>query len=313
MFIYFNKALRTVLLLSAILVLIFQNQADLFAAQSRLQVVTTKTFFSDLVRQIGGERVRARAIASPKFNIHFIQPKPSDVAAVAKADLYVFSGLDLEAWSDPLVEAAGKPDLFRGGSRSLDMSEGIRLLNIPTGSISRSQGDIHLFGNPHYTMDPENARVMAATVAKKLIEIDPEGAEHYQDRKKVFLETLDKKIAEWRALSAHCRGKEIYAYHENTAYFADFLGLRSELFLEPKPGIPPTPRQLELLERHAAAGQVKAIVAATYESRNVTQALSERIKAPVVIIIQNPAEIPGTEDIFSFYDYNIRQLSEAIK
>lgn len=289
------------------------HTGTLYAAQNKLEVVTTTTMFADLVRKIGGDRVDVKSIASPKFNIHFIQPKPSDVRNVQKADLYVFAGLDIEAWSDPLVEAAGKPEFFRGGLRSLDLSTGIRLLKVPTGPLSRSLGDLHLFGNPHYQMSPENARIMARTILNKLKEIDPPGASTYEENEKNFLSKLDQKVGEWKVSCAYCAGKEIYSYHDDIEYFVDFLGLKSELFLEPKSGIPPTPKQLELLEEHAKSGQVKAIVMPTYYPKDAAETLAKRIGVPVVTIAHNVGEVSGTDDIFSFFDHDFKQIAEAIK
>lgn len=283
------------------------------AAEMKLKIVTSTTLFADLVRQVGRERVEVKSIASPKFNIHFIEPKPSDVRAVSKADLYVFAGLDLEAWSDPLVEAAGKLELFRGGSKSLDLSQGIRLLKTPEGPVSRSEGDMHLFGNPHYQLDPENAAIMAGTIRTKLKEMDPQGSAAYEENHKRFLEKLKTKISEWRALCKNCAGKEIYSYHDDIVYFTEFLGLKSELFLESKPGVPPSPKHLELLETRARNGAVRAIVMPTYYPKQAAERLAKRIGVPVVSVAQNPGEVPGTDDFFGFFDTNFRQIAEALR
>ncbi len=313
MFIYLRKFLSAGLFLALAGFTLFGNTNELHAAQKKLEVVTSTTYFEALVKEIGQDKVGVRHVASPKFNAHFIQPKPSDVRNLAKADLYVFTGLDLEPWSDPLVEAAGKPEFFRGGPRSLDLSVGIRLLKAPSGALSRSQGDLHLFGNPHYQTNPENARIMAHTILEKLKEIDPSNASSYEANAKNFLSKLDQKIQEWKTLCAHCAGKEIYSYHDDIAYFVDFLQLKSELFLEPKPGIPPTPRHLELLEAHARPGQVKAIVMPAYYPKDMAEALAKRIHAPVVTIAQNPGEVSGTEDFFNFFSYNFKQIADTIK
>src|SRR3990167_535068 len=202
--------LRNLFLLAVFLI---SSVAPLYAA-APLKVVTTTTFFADLVKKVGGDRVEVKSVASPKFNVHFIQPKPSDVRNVSRSDLYVFAGLDLESWSDPLVEAAGKPEFFRGGARSIDLSEGVRLLNAPAGEPSRSQGDVHLFGNPHYHLSPENAKVMAGILAEKLAGFDPSHAEEYRSNAQAFTAELDRRIAGWKAGCAHCAGKEVYAYHD---------------------------------------------------------------------------------------------------
>lgn len=283
------------------------------ASEKPLNIAATQTIFADLVKQIGGNKVSVHAVASPKYNLHFIQPKPSDVRKVARADLYVNAGLDLEVWSDPLLEAAGNPRLFRGAERNLDLSRGVPLLDIPSESVSRAQGDIHLFGNPHFQMNPRNAQIMAASIASKLKEMDPANGNFYETNLKNFQAKLENKIREWQGLCGDCQGKEIISYHADIAYFVDFLGVKVGGFLEPKPGIPPTPKQLAFLENYAKAHQIKAIILPTYYSRTAADELSRRTKAKVVIICQGVGELPGTDDVFSFFDYNFKQISEAFR
>ncbi len=285
----------------------------LYAADGPLKVVATQTLYADIVRQIGKEKVEVKSVASPKFNVHFIQPKPSDVRNVAHADLVVYTGLDLEEWWGPLVEAAGRPEFFPGRGKSVDLSRGIRILKVPDPPLSRAEGDIHLFGNPHYLMNPENAKVMAGTILEKLREVDPPNASYYEENEKAFVSQLDAKIAQWKELCSHGVGQEIISYHEDIEYFADFLGLKAEQFLEPKPGLPPTPRQLEFLENYVKSRKIKAIVMPTYFPRGAAENLAKRIGAKVVTVCQNVGELPGTDDVFSFFDYNFKQISEALK
>ncbi len=292
---------------------VFFLTAHAFAAEKTLNIVATQTIFADLIKQVGKDKVIVTAIASPKYNIHFIQPKPSDVRKVAKADLYFNAGMDLEAWSDPLLEAAGQPQLFRNGSKNVDLSSGIRLLDVPQTPVSRSQGDIHLFGNPHFQMNPANAIPMVQIILAKLKEEDPENASYYENNAKAFLEKLNQKIAEWKNLCSSLKGKEIISYHADIAYFADFLGLKAEQFLEPKPGIPPTPKHLEFLEKYAKEHHIHAIVMPTYFQRDAANELAHRINAKVVTIAQGVGEVPDTDDFFSFFDYNFKQISEGSK
>jgi len=283
------------------------------AAGSRLNVVATQTIFAGIVKEIGKDRVEVKHVAPPRFNVHFIQPKPTDVRNITKADLYVDAGLDLEAWSDSLLEAAGKPELFRGRERNVDMSRGIRLLDVPDHQLSRAEGDIHLFGNPHYHMNPENIRIMAKNVLEKLKSIDPLNAAYYETNEKGFIARLDHKIAEWKRLCAHCKGREVISYHKDIAYFADFLGLIAEQYLEPKPGIPPTPKHLEFLEGYVKTNHIRAIVLPTYYPKDAADKLAKRVGARVVTICQNVGELPGADNIFSFFDYDFRQIGEALK
>lgn len=283
-----------------------------FADDKPLKVVASTTFFKNLVEHIGGEHVNVHAVASPKFNVHFVQPKPSDVVKTAKADLFVFAGLDLEAWADPLLEASGRHDLFRGQTRNLDLSQGILLKNVPE-LLSRSQGDIHAFGNPHYTLDPLNAKIMAQTVSRKLQEVDPEHAQEYSQNESAFLAKLENKIAEWKSLCAHCAGKEIFAYHDEMVYLTDFLGIKEGGYLEAKPGVSPSPKHLAELESYARANKVRAIAGASFYPQKTIRKFAEKIGAKTAVILQAPGEVKGTEDLWAFYDYNVSQLAGALK
>lgn len=305
------KKIVGLLLLSGGLLLSLFTSA--FAGGGTLQVVATQRIFADLVKQVGREKVSVQAIASPKYNVHFIQPKPSDVRKVAQADLYVNAGLDLEAWSDPLLEAAGKPELFRGRERNLDLSVGIKLLQVPQEPVSRAQGDIHLFGNPHYHMNPENARNMVRAIESKLKEMDPNNGAYYEANARMFLTRLEEKVKEWKGRCAHCRNREIISYHDDIEYFADFLGLQARQFLEPKPGIPPTPRHLEFLEDYAREHPVGAIVLPTYYSRATADKLARRIGVQVIFLAQNVGEVAHSDDFFSFFDHDVAQISEVLR
>lgn len=282
-------------------------------AADKVRVVATQTIFADLVRKIGGDRVEVRHVAPPRFNVHFIQPKPSDVRALRKADLYVQAGLDLEAWSDPLVEAAGRPEFFRGAARSVDLSSGIELLKVPVGPLTRAEGDIHLYGNPHYTMDPRNARPMCEVLVAKLKQIDPEGASIYDANHRAFLAQLDAKLAEWRERCAHCSGKEALSYHDDVEYLANYLGIKVDRYLEPKPGVPPSPRHLRELEEYVRSGAVKAVLMPTYFPREVAESFGRRAGVPVVTVAHNVSEVEGEADFFAFFDGNIGRIGEAMR
>ncbi len=281
-------------------------------AAQPLRVVATLSVFADLVKQVGGENVEVSTVASPRFNPHFVECKPSDVLKVKKADLLVHGGLDLEAWRGPLLDAAGNPDLFSGGKGELDLSVGIPLLEVPDRPLSRLMGDIHLYGNPHYWLNPENAKIMARAIAAKLSEIDPAHADAYQKRLADFLSRLDQKIAQWKQAAAPIRGKEAIAYHNEWPYLADFLGIKIEQFLESKPGIPPSPKHIGFLEEYIRSHNIRAIVQPTYFPRSASEELAKRTGAKVVTLCQNLGELPETKDYFSFIDYDVRQMVEAL-
>jgi zinc/manganese transport system substrate-binding protein len=281
------------------------------AAEAKLKVVASTVYFEDLVKRIGGDRVEAAHVAPPRFNIHFIQPRPSDVRNVSRADLFVFAGLDLEAWADPLLEASGNRKVFRGAERNVDMSAGIPLLKVPA-ALDRAQGDVHAHGNPHYTLNPEHLKTMAATLTAKLKEADPAGAAVYEANLERFELALEVKLAEWRSAVSGLRGKEIVAYHDDVAYLADFAGLKSEVFVEPKPGIPPSPKHLQFLQEYLPAQKVSGILSATYYPKGTLRELSGRTGVPVVEVPQSPGEVPGTEDVLTFFDHIFKTLRENL-
>ncbi len=278
-----------------------------------IKVVATTTTFASLVREIGGNHVEVKSVSLPKFNTHFFQPKFSDVRSVQKADVFVQAGLDHELWTQAILEAAGKPKLFGGAERNISMSEGVQLLDVPENKLSRAEGDVHIFGNPHIWMSPENARVMANNLRHRLKELNPENAADYDKNADAFIAKLDQKIPEWKAAADSVRGKEVISYHKDIVYFADFLGFKALRFYEPKPGIPPAPRELMELEKYIKENGIKAIIQPVYYSREATEALAKRTGAKVYIICQNAGEVAGTEDYISLFDYNVKTLSEALK
>ncbi len=282
------------------------------AEQRRLRVVATLSTFADLAKQIGGDHVEVSRVASPRFNPHFIEPKPSDVLKVKKADLFVHAGLDLELWRDPLLEAAGNPLLFRGQKGELDLSQGLSLLEVPDKPVTRLMGDIHIYGNPHHWLDPQNARLMAQAVASKLSELDPAHAAGYRERLEAFLRRLDESVARWREKLAPARGEEAIAYHNEWPYLARFAGVKIERFLEPKPGIPPGPRELIELKNYIEARGIRVIIQPTFYPRGPAEALAKRTGAQVVILCQNVGEIPEASDYFAWMEYNVRQLAQSL-
>ncbi|MBI3462683.1 MAG: zinc ABC transporter substrate-binding protein [Planctomycetes bacterium] len=287
--------------------------ASAWAGEKPLQVVATLSTFADLARTIGGPHINVSAIASPKFNPHFIEPKPSDVLKVKRADLFIHAGLDLEAWRPPLLDAAGNLEVMFGGDRQLDLSQDILLLEVPTKPVSRAQGDIHLYGNPHYWVDPENARIMARHIAEKLSAVDPVHAQDYQRNLQEFLQRLEARITQWRSELAAVKGQELVGYHNEWPYLMRFAGLKMEQFLEPKPGIPPTPKQVEFIDQYVQSHGIRALVISTYFPMGTAEAVARQTGVHVVTLAQNVGETADAPDYLAMVDYNVRQLLAALQ
>lgn len=282
-------------------------------AEAKIKVVTTLSTFADLVRTVGREHVDVAYIAPPRFNPHFIEPKPSDVLKVMRADLFVHAGLDLELWRWPLVDAAGKAEVRPGGDRELDLSIGIKLLEVPIQVLTRAAGDIHIYGNPHYWIHPENAKIMGQSICDKLCAVDAQHCEEYRQNLKDFQNRLDHKISEWKTSFAPHQGQELVGYHNQWPYLMEFLGLKMNYFLEPKPGIPPTPKQIGLVEQRIREIGIRAIIQATFLPKEASEAVAKRTGSKVVFLYENVGELPEASDYISMMDYNIRELVRSLE
>lgn len=253
-------------------------------AETKLKVVTTLSTYADIAKRVGGEHIEVRFIASPKFDPHFIEPKPSDVLKVKKADLFIHSGLDLEAWRDALLNAAARSDVRSGGSRQLDLSVRIPLLNVPAQPLSRAEGDIHMFGNPHYWLDPRNALIIAETITAKLSELDPENQSDYNNQLTAFRSELSTRIGQWQQSLAQFKGQALVGYHDGWVYLMNFSGLNMDLFLEPKAGIPPTPKQIEQVITTVRSRKIPAMVLSFYNSPEAAQAVAKESGAKIITL-----------------------------
>ena len=282
-------------------------------ATADLNVVTTLSTFSSIAEEIGGENIKVSYIAPPKFNPHFIEPRPSDVLKVKRAEVFVHAGLDLELWRQPLLNAAGNREVMPGGRGDLDLAVGIALLEIPTRALSRAEGDIHLFGNPHYWLDPHNAKILASTIANKFTVLDPANGAAYAQNLRAFHASLDKKMVEWAARMAPYEGYEVLGYHRQWPYLMAYLGLRMTQYLEPKPGVPPGPKQLSFLTQYAESSGVHGIVQAVYFSDRASKTLAKRTGLTLVKLSQNVGDTPAATDYVGMLEYNVAQLTSMFE
>lgn len=273
-----------------------------------LKVVTTLSTFANLVEEIGGDHVQVVHIAFPKFNPHFIQPRPSDILKVKRADIFVHAGLDLELWRGPLLDAAGNRGVRPGSPGDLDLSRGVALLEVPDRKLSRAEGDIHLFGNPHYWLSPANVKIMTANIADKLSELDPANAGDYREKASLFQARIDEKTKEWLSRIEPYKGYEVLGYHKQWPYLMRFLGLTMEQYLEPKPGVPPGPKHLEFLTDYAKSAKAHCIVQAVYFPDRASKTLSKRTGLAVVKLSQNVNDTPKVKDYIAILDYNVDQF-----
>lgn len=303
-----KKTLILSLVVSSFALLICQA---LFAAD-KLNVVATTTTLANIASEVAQDKIRVTSIASPKQNIHHYAPTPKDVLRVKGADVLIHEGLDLEAWREPLLAAAGNMRFLGEGTDSIDVSFGVPLLEIPT-SLSRSEGDIHAFGNPHYIGDPENAKIIALNIAEGLAKVEPENADFFRGNATAFNQKLDAKIKDWEARMAGFQGAPVVTYHRSWSYFVKRFKLSVIGEVEPKPGIPPTAKHLAGLIQQIRDKKAKVIIREPFEETRTPKKIAEETGAQVVTLSQSVGEPKEAKDYISLMEQNILLLETALK
>ena len=298
-----NQALVSALLLAAICQ----------PALAKLNIVATTPDFGSIAAAIGGDRVSVTTLAKPTEDPHFVDAKPSFIVKLNRADALVEGGADLEiGWLPALLDQARNERLAPGAAGRIACSQGVQLLEVPA-TLDRSKGDIHAAGNPHYLTDPSNARIVARNIADRFAQLDPKSADVYQANLKKFLARLDAKISEWEKLLAPYKGQEVTAYHDSWPYFARRFELKIDLFLEPKPGIPPTPVHLAEVILKMRTDHVRAVLVEPYQNRKTAQTVAAETGATVVDVSQFPGGVKGTEEGYlELLDYDITSLARAL-
>jgi len=283
------------------------------SAQGKLQVVTTLPDLADITNEIGGADVETFAIAQGYQNPHFVDPKPSYILKLSRADVFVTIGLDLEiGWVPALLNSARNAKIQIGGSGYIDASRNMPLLEVPS-SVSREQGDIHIYGNPHYWLDPGRVKIIASNIYDGLVRLRPGDQATFKANLDRFDARMDEKSAEWKAKMAPFAGSRIVAYHNQWPYFEEAFGLEIVDFLEPKPGIPPTPNQLAEVIQHMKHDNLKILIIAPYYKRDAADLVVSMVGGAVVPLASSVGAFKGIDTIFDLFDYNVNLMVDALR
>lgn len=294
-----------------LLTLVLCLMTGLSALHAQLRVVTTLPDLASITRHVGGEHVDVFSIASGYQNPHFVDPKPSFIVRLSRADMFVQVGLDLEVgWAPSLLESSRNSSIQRGSAGYLDASEGIELKQVPD-QVSREEGDIHIYGNPHYWLDPNRGKQVADNIYNTLVELDPDNQEAYAKNLEAFKQRIDEKMEEWQGKMEPYKGTEIIAYHNEWVYFEERFGLEIAGFLEPQPGIPPTPSQLVEVIEMVNSRDLNVIINSPYFSNDSPEVVARNTDVQIVQLATMTGGYEEIEDYFDLFDYNIGQLVEA--
>lgn len=281
-------------------------------AVAALKVVATTSEYGALASQLGGTRVTVTTIAKPTEDPHFVDARPSQIVALNRAAVLIEGGAELEAgWLPQLLDGARNSRIMTGASGRIVASEGVQLLDIPL-AADRSQGDTHVAGNPHFMLDPLNARIVAAHITRVFSSLDPAGANLYKNNLAQFESSLKSKMTEWTAALAPYKGRPIVTYHPTWRYFGRRFGLAADTFLEPKPGIPPSPPHLAKVMRKMQTENIRVLLVEPYQPRKTAEAVASRTNAVLVEVCQFPGGLPGTETYFSLIDTVVKRIAQAL-
>ena len=298
--------------------ILFALALTLFAGNTfaaKLNVVTTTSDLASITSAVGGDFVEVTSVARGYQDPHFVEPKPSFLLLLKKADLLAAIGLDLEiGWLPPLIDQSRNAKIRPGSPGYLDVSRGVEILDRPAGAVNRSMGDVHPMGNPHYWLDPANAVRIAIQVEKKLEELQPANAAYFQKRLNDFKLQMNEANKRWTAALAPYKGAKIVTYHNSWPNFMRRYGINVVGYVEPKPGVPPSPSHLLQLINMMKQQKVKVIVMEPYFDHKTPQSVAERTGAELVVLYPSVGGAKsGTDDYFSLFDRNIATLVGALK
>ena len=282
-------------------------------AQAQLKVVTSTTDLYDIARAVGGSRITAAHIGEGYQDPHFIEAKPSFVLQLRNADVWAFVGLDLEiGWMPLLLQGARNPKLRPGQPGYVDASRVISVLDMARGNVDRSQGDVHPLGNPHYWLDPENGRRIAALFRETFSRLDAQNAAAYEANAKAFTDRLDAAERAWQTDLAKIKGKPVVAWHTSWRYFAEYTGMTIVGFMEPKPGVPPSPAHLAGLIQTMKQTGARVIVMEPFYDRRTADFVASKTGAKVLVLPPSVGGARGLDDYIQLMTNNIRQLAAAL-
>ncbi len=322
------------------------------AQEGKLYVVTTFSDYASIVKEIGGDYVTVDHLSHGDQDPHFVPPKPSLAIKLKKADLFITTGLDLELWATTLLDKARNKKIMDGAIGYVTVYPGIELLQKPTTALSRTEGDIHVYGNPHIHTSPRNWIPISENILIGLKKVDPDHASYYEERQKRFVdrvyramfgdelvdliggqqlmdlvkagtffdfierefrgEKLVKRLGGWMKKAMPLHGKEVIAYHKNWAYFAHDFGMKVLGYIEPKPGIPPTPKHVEKMIKLIKDSGIDVMLVADYFEKRKPTTIAQKTGIMALFLPLSVGGNPEVSDNFKLMDYWIDHIVEAV-
>jgi zinc/manganese transport system substrate-binding protein len=300
--------------ITTLVILIAVIAASPAYAQGKLNVVTTTEDLAAIAREVGGDRITVESIARGYQDPHFVEAKPSFILKLQKADLLIVVGRELEiGWLPPLIQQSRNAKVQVGAAGYLDASQRARILDIPTGQITRAEGDVHPQGNPHYWLDPENGKVIAKEIADKFSELRPNDRAYFDQRQADFAGRVTQATQKWLAAMQPYKGVKVVTYHRSFPNFAERFGLDIVGYVEPRPGIPPSPQHTLDLINDMKRQNVKVVLVEPYFDLKTPNAIGRETGAQVLVLPPSTGGVKEVTDYFTLFDYDINLLVGALK
>ena len=288
--------------------------ASIAHAQDKLTVVTTTEDLAAIAREVGGDRITAESIARGYQDPHFVEAKPSFILKLQKADVLVAVGRELEiGWLPPLIQQSRNAKVQVGGAGYIDASQQARILEIPQGQITRAMGDVHPLGNPHYWLDPENGKAIAKEMSDKLAQLRPNDRSFFEQRLNDFTSRLTEAGKRWASMMAPYKGTKVVTYHRSFPNFAERFGLDVIGYVEPRPGIPPSPQHTLDLINEMKRQNVKVVMVEPYFDLKTPNAIGRATGAEILVVPPSVGGVKEVADYFKLFDYDINLLIGALK
>jgi len=278
-----------------------------------LKVICTTVEIADIIKNIGKEKVEAIWLMDGRQDPHSVEPRPSMVIKLRNADAVAVIGMDLDMWMDGVIMASKNPKIQKGSQGYIDLSVNIKKLEVPQGKIDGKMGDLHIYGNPHYHLDPSNGIVMADTIKEKLISLSPDDGTFFQANCTLYIRNLETKIVQWKKRMLAFKDISILPTHNCWLYFITAFGLKIPNYLETRPGIPPSPNDIVILTDKMKKENTKLIIAEPFYPSGAIEKISEMTGAKIVRIPTSALSDERPNTYIDLFEYNISKLEEAVK
>jgi zinc/manganese transport system substrate-binding protein len=283
------------------------------AAQAKLNVVATLPDFGSIAESIGGDKIKVTSIARGAEDPHFVDARPSFIRVLNQADVLIEGGAELEiGWLPPLVNGARNKKIVGDAPGHVILSRGLTLLGVPNAPVDRSQGDVHPGGNPHYWLDPANAKPMAARLAEVFSQLDAANASHYAANLKQFNTALDAKLAAWTKQLEPFKSTKVVTYHKSFDYLLKRFGFELVGTLEPRPGLEPSPTHISGLIPRIKSEGVKLVIIETFRPRRTPERVANDAGAKLLVLPSSVGGVPQAKDYFGLIDPAVAQIAKAL-